>query len=118
MTGRLSRGRVSRSLAALGMTAPCHPEGAQATEGPTGHGIRGRSREAWAEGPSSASPRRDDKGRRDDNTGRTMTRRSQLQDVSGIRTTMRFAAALVGTSMRAALAERGAFIMRALFMAV
>lgn len=32
--------------------------------------------------------------------------------------TMRFAAALVGTSVRSAMAERGAFIMRALLMAV
>ncbi len=36
----------------------------------------------------------------------------------GLRATARFAAALVGTSVRSAMAERGAFIMRALLMAV
>src|SRR3954468_8452991 len=36
----------------------------------------------------------------------------------GIRATRRFAAALVATSVRSALAERGAFLMRAALMAV
>jgi viologen exporter family transport system permease protein len=38
--------------------------------------------------------------------------------MSGAKATARFAAALVGTSVRSAMAERGAFIMRVLFMAV